>query len=128
MVFAQTLTTPHLDTNASTMGTDGTKQVHGITEDEYFPSDEVVGAVWVLKFSKDGKYLAQGGQDCTLRVWQVLGQHGNSNLAVPDYGNKNGEAVNETIKVFEDKPLHEYEGHMADILDVSWSKVSRTKI
>ncbi|KAJ3054932.1 hypothetical protein HK097_000289, partial [Rhizophlyctis rosea] len=30
---------------------------------------EVVGPIWCLKFSKDGKYLAAGGQDGVLRVW-----------------------------------------------------------
>ncbi|KAJ2962087.1 hypothetical protein NQZ79_g2817 [Umbelopsis isabellina] len=122
MVFAQTLTAPRLDINATPTETNDAKLVPGINEDDYFSTEELVGAVWVLKFSKDGKYLAQGGQDCVLRVWQVLGQQANSTLAVPGEQNRNGEATNETIKVFEDKPLHEYEGHMADILDVSWSK------
>jgi hypothetical protein len=27
------------------------------------------GAVWVAKFSQDGRYLATGGQDAVLRVW-----------------------------------------------------------
>lgn len=117
MVFAQTLTTPRFDSNATSTEANDIKSVPGVNEDDYFSGEELVGAVWVLKFSKDGKYLAQGGQDCVLRVWQVLGQHASSTLAVP------GDHENETIKVFEDKPLHEYEGHMADILDVSWSKV-----
>ena len=29
-------------------------------------------AVWATKFSRDGKYMATGGKDCTLRVWKVI--------------------------------------------------------
>jgi WD40 repeat protein len=64
-----------------------------------------------MKISKDGKYLAAGGQNCVLRVWETL------NEGVPD--------KQDSIKVFNDKPLREYKGHHADILDISWSKVKR---
>ncbi|KAF7722837.1 hypothetical protein EC973_002639 [Apophysomyces ossiformis] len=65
------------------------------------------GAIWIIEFSKDGKYMAIGGQNCLVQVWKVLNPN---------------EATENTIKVFEDLPVHEYRGHTADILDLSWSK------
>ena len=32
------------------------------------------GAVWVIKFRKDGKFFATGGNDGILRVWKVDSQ------------------------------------------------------
>lgn len=29
-------------------------------------------AIWAMEFSKDGRYLAVGGQDFSLRVWAVI--------------------------------------------------------
>ncbi|CAO3617106.1 unnamed protein product [Cunninghamella echinulata] len=70
-------------------------------------------AIWTMKFSKDGKYLAAGGQTCVLKVWEVLSEKKQMN----DQFNNS-----ESIKVFHDKPIQEYYGHKADILDISWSK------
>ena len=35
----------------------------------------VQNPVWALEFSKDGRYLAAGGQDRVVRVWAVLSKH-----------------------------------------------------
>ncbi|KAI8084517.1 WD40-repeat-containing domain protein, partial [Halteromyces radiatus] len=69
-------------------------------------------AIWAMKFSKDGKYLAAGGQNCVLRVWEILSEKLNHD---------DGEQL-DTIKVFNETPIQEYHGHKADILDISWSK------
>ena len=66
-------------------------------------------------FSKDGRYMASAGQFCNVHVWKVL-----------DHDSKIEEEEDETIHVFEDTPLREYRGHLADILDISWSKVYST--
>ena len=29
------------------------------------------GSIWSIKFSLDGKYLANAGEDCDIHVWQV---------------------------------------------------------
>lgn len=68
------------------------------------------GAIWALRFSKDGKYLASAGQSCVVLLWKLL---------------MNGE---ESIKVLDEVPHMEYKGHTADILDLAWSKVNRHDI
>ncbi|KAI8332284.1 WD40-repeat-containing domain protein [Chlamydoabsidia padenii] len=69
-------------------------------------------SIWAMKFSKDGKFLAAGGQECILRVWEILSA-GHQHISG---GNM------DTIKVFHQTPIQEYRGHKADILDISWSK------
>nr|CAG8437200.1 8891_t:CDS:10 [Entrophospora candida] len=89
------------------------------------PSTEC-GAIWTMSFSKDGKFLATGGQDTVVRVWAVissdeereyfLGRNGKKNAFDDVSGTKLG------APVFREKPLYEYTGHTADLLDLSWSK------
>ncbi|ORX56976.1 WD40 repeat-like protein [Hesseltinella vesiculosa] len=90
---------------AQVLATDAQTSPHDHPDPDPHPS-RPHQAVWALKFSKDGKYVAAAGQDCTIRVWQVI----------------NDTSHPETIKVFDDKPIQEYKGHTADILDISWSK------
>jgi WD40 repeat protein len=125
MVFAQTLTTAHHEEEGAAAVNGGNPTA--AVENDYFPQEELAGAVWVLRFSKDGKYLATGGQDCVLRVWQVIG-HNTADLNQTDHETRAGVTQGESIKVFEDKPVREYEGHLADILDVSWSKVKAQQL
>lgn len=65
------------------------------------------GALWVVQFSKDGKYLASAGQSCIIFLWKVLSE----------------EQQQQSIKVLDETPFMEYRGHKADILDLAWSKV-----
>ena len=80
-------------------------------------------AIWALEFSKDGKYLASGGEEYIVRVWEVLSKE-------DDHGDREEEANKTTSQmrlsapVFKRKPIHEYEGHIGTILDLSWSKNS----
>ncbi|CAG8715984.1 9858_t:CDS:10 [Rhizophagus irregularis] len=87
--------------------------------------NETSGAIWTMKFSKDGKFLATGGQDTVVRVWAVI----SSDEEREHFLEGNGTSVYEGSKgsklgapVFRDKPLYEYLGHTADVLDLSWSK------
>jgi WD40 repeat protein len=64
------------------------------------------GALWVLKFSKDGRYLATAGQSCAVHIWRLVSNQ-----------------ENEGIPVLDETPWKEYRGHTADILDLAWSKV-----
>ncbi|KAI8887069.1 WD40 repeat-like protein [Backusella circina FSU 941] len=76
------------------------------------------GSIWTSRFSKDGRYLATAGQNCTIHIWKVLRDpERTDNIDVQDL------APHEpSIKVFHDTPVRTYAGHKADILDLSWSK------
>ncbi|KAG4306375.1 hypothetical protein PORY_000363 [Pneumocystis oryctolagi] len=85
------------------------------------------GAIWAMKFSRDGKYLATGGQDTILRVWMVIGANDNHNET---QNSRNTNDSNEKCSTYEKisapvffpNPVHEYIGHKSDVLDISWSK------
>ncbi|KAF8465233.1 WD40-repeat-containing domain protein [Kalaharituber pfeilii] len=89
------------------------------------------GAIWAMKFSKDGKYLAAGGQDKVVRVWQVIGtaEERSAHETEEDaFGSAMGGVYTQgagmrlNAPVFRNEPVQEYAGHTADILDLSWSK------
>lgn len=82
--------------------------------------------IWALEFSRDGKYIAAGGQDRVVRVWTVIassedrrGHEHSENEPL----NLEDEARNLSAPVFQQQPLREYHGHSATVLDLSWSKV-----
>ncbi|GAA5873033.1 hypothetical protein JCM1840_007304 [Sporobolomyces johnsonii] len=123
-------------------------------------------AVWAVKFSDDGRYLAVGGKDGVVRVWEVLStpearqsaMHppsspfplSSDDTSVPatpssdsppltrsqtfssapanggSSGRKKGKDKEKTpvaiMPVFGSRPLWEFRGHEADVLDLSWSK------
>ncbi|KAL0263740.1 hypothetical protein SLS55_002721 [Diplodia seriata] len=80
--------------------------------------------VWALEFSKDGKYMAAGGQDGVLRVWAVISNPDERTAhEISEAGTqKDGEALHVNAPVFQNKPYREYIGHESTILDLSWSK------
>ncbi|KAL7747719.1 WD repeat-containing protein 44 [Sorochytrium milnesiophthora] len=106
--------------------------------------------VWVVRFSRCGRYLATGGQDAVLRVWIVhgllAGQDGEHNaFATPTSTvkvkfHKHGSVLNLSeldaddfvdddtayttlpSALFVETPFQEYRGHAADIVDITWSK------
>lgn len=71
------------------------------------------GAIYALAFSRDGHYLAAGGQDKTVRIWKLVVQ---SILDDPNVDTRQA-------PIFQDKALR-LVGHEADILDLSWSRPS----
>jgi WD40 repeat protein len=87
--------------------------------------------IWAIEFSRDGKYLAAGGQDRIVRVWAVISSsedrqaHGRSENDPP---NLEGHAHNLSAPVFHQKHLREFHGHTATVLDLSWSKVRLTNM
>ncbi|RUS33343.1 hypothetical protein BC938DRAFT_472074 [Jimgerdemannia flammicorona] len=96
------------------------------------PSLPLQGAIWTIKFSRDGKYLASGGQDFVVRVWAVFGtdvtpvaekKDAGTGLASSGPEATTPDEMERDAKVFRDKPVHEYRGHTADVLDLSWSKL-----
>lgn len=98
------------------------------------------GAIRTMKFSASGCYLASGGEDCIVRIWQVrvVGSSckcpsGNSCCELSDkvrdrrsiLGRKGIDSAPVVIpkKVFtiDEMPLQELHGHTSDVLDLSWS-------
>ncbi|KAK5132019.1 hypothetical protein LTR08_000440 [Meristemomyces frigidus] len=86
--------------------------------------------VWAMEFSKDGKHLAAAGVDTVVRVWAVLSspedrqkhEQQESQDGDAEANGVNGRAEHLNAPVFQSKPVREYEGHTATVLDLSWSK------
>lgn len=83
-------------------------------------------AIWAMEFSTDGRYLAAGGQDNLVKVWAVISsaEERRTHEVEEEAAGNEGEHVRLNAPVFRSKPVHEYEGHTASVLDLSWSKVS----
>ncbi|KAL9101374.1 MAG: hypothetical protein Q9163_003355 [Psora crenata] len=81
-------------------------------------------AIWAMEFSKDGKYLAAGGGDYTVRVWAVLSTKGDRHTheSEEDAAGHEDQNVRLQAPVFKTKTVQEYAGHTASVLDLSWSK------
>jgi len=90
-------------------------------------------AVWTLKFSLDGKYLASAGQDTVVRVWEVVKSGLQSEQEKDETPKQQTEedAVDsrkisfepgmECDQLFQPKPCRLFAGHKSDVLDLSWS-------
>lgn len=99
-------------------------------------------AVWAVKFSNNGKWLAVGGRDGVVRgeskifrffacarfdstffsysiVWEVL-----STREERETIQQQGLGFGGAMPIFKEKPIREYKGHGSDVLDLNWSKVS----
>ncbi|GAA98469.1 hypothetical protein E5Q_05155 [Mixia osmundae IAM 14324] len=97
-------------------------------------------AVWTMQFSKHGHYLATAGQDCIVRIWPLAGSAGDRNSPIDDSVSSDGLSATSpssasthscrprsngpiaNMPVLAARPMHEYRGHTADVLDLSWSK------
>ncbi|CAN1293469.1 WD repeat-containing protein 44 [Linum perenne] len=96
------------------------------------------GSIWAIKFSLDGRYLASAGEDCVIHVWQVVEaerkvlstsadghnekrRRGRSSLSRKSLSLEHI-IVPETVFALTDKPICSFEGHIDDVLDLSWSK------
>ncbi|KAI9837236.1 MAG: hypothetical protein M1819_000310 [Sarea resinae] len=98
---------------------------HGAPGEPLSPT-ESGGATWALEFSKDGRYIAAGGQDKIVRVWAVLStpeereEHEKEEDASTLDASERGVRLN--APVFKKKTIRNYEGHSSTVLDISWSK------
>ncbi|KAH0547573.1 hypothetical protein FGG08_000298 [Glutinoglossum americanum] len=101
----------------------------GETPSSADPSKGATDAIWAMEFSKDGKYLAAGGQDRVVRVWEVISTP-DEREALEKEGefssiDSSGYGVHLKAPVFRGKTIWDYQGHTGDVLDLSWSKASR---
>ncbi|KAL5649781.1 hypothetical protein ACJX0J_040590, partial [Zea mays] len=98
------------------------------------------GSIRVMKFSPSGWYLASGGEDCAVRIWQIIEVEASPKLyrgedphekveKVQVFKTNIGKKHNPALAVIPKKvfrisetPLHEFRGHASDILDMAWSK------
>ncbi|GFY47530.1 WD repeat-containing protein 44 [Trichonephila inaurata madagascariensis] len=105
-------------------------------------SGEHTGAIWTMKFSTCGRLLATAGQDHDLRIWvlkdaykyfddmrQKFNAESGKTSPVPsqpevcvDSEGDDKEESEEDKGPFLNKPFCTYQGHTAELLDVSWSK------
>ncbi|RLM75447.1 WD repeat-containing protein 44-like [Panicum miliaceum] len=98
------------------------------------------GSIRVMKFSPSGWYLASGGEDCVVRIWQIIEVKASPKLykgedpyekveKVQVFKTNIGKGQNHALAVIPKKafrisetPLREFHGHTSDILDMTWSK------
>mmetsp|Transcript_32566 Transcript_32566/g.31802 ORF Transcript_32566/g.31802 Transcript_32566/m.31802 type:complete len:130 (-) Transcript_32566:900-1289(-) len=57
-------------------------------------------------------YLATGGKDTVLKIWEVSAE----------FKGEPNEKANETYKLLNEQPCREYMEHEYDIIDIVWSK------
>ncbi|KAE9969827.1 hypothetical protein EG328_006663 [Venturia inaequalis] len=88
------------------------------------PSQSEEEAVWALEFSKDGKYLASGGQDKIIRVWAVIStfEERRELEKEEDEVNATAQGLRLDAPVFHSVVHRQYEGHEGAVIDLSWSK------
>ena len=92
---------------------------------QYIPSFKIKGelrkgqktntsqATWVAKFSPNDKYLAIGGVDGVLRIFDII-------LEVSHVGPEAGDAASDLL----DPNYRSFTKHTFDIIDISWYRVN----
>ncbi len=83
--------------------------------------------IWTMEFSKDGRYLAAGGQDRMVRVWAVIStpeeRRTHETEEEAGFAPAGDQATHLNAPVFQQQAVREYSGHTATVLGLSWSKV-----
>lgn len=123
--------------NSSTMDTSSVISIEGkpfdtaadIEEEEELERRRLQCEILLMEFSRDGKYLATGGRDCTIKIWKVI----SSPLAMmeirkgrsPSGENRRSRRrphLFERAPVFYSNPLVVLRGHSEAVLSLNWSK------
>ncbi|EGW32633.1 uncharacterized protein SPAPADRAFT_51169 [Spathaspora passalidarum NRRL Y-27907] len=85
--------------------------------------------IFVMEFSKDGKYLAAAGRDSAIKIWKVISSplgrleysHKMKQEGVPPQSNKR-DPVFHSAPVFHQSPVRIFKGHTQNVLSLAWSK------
>lgn len=80
------------------------------------------GAIWATGFSRDGKYLAAGGKDATVRIWAVISTPEERQAQEEEETSVGPIGERLSAPVFVERPFKEFSGHANEILDLAWSK------
>lgn len=102
-------------------------------ENEYGTTKNNFHEIFVMQFSKDGKYLAAAGRDMVIRIWQVISsplgrlkqENFERDLRERKQGNnkdKNNSKSGYTAPIFHQIPIKVFKGHTQSILCLDWSK------
>ncbi|KAK8951437.1 hypothetical protein KSP39_PZI003599 [Platanthera zijinensis] len=98
------------------------------------------GLIRTMKFSPSGCYIASGGEDCVVRIWQIKELEAFCKHSMGDGSGKFTDKIDGGKSLFGRKsvnsapivipkkgfrivetPFQEFHGHTSDILDLSWS-------
>lgn len=85
-------------------------------------------AIWALSFSTDGKYLAAGGENKSVKIWSVLSNEEDREAQEIEDNEYPSAAVQMKAPVFNSTPVQTYTDHDGAILDLQWSKVSYSNL
>ncbi|ODV77864.1 WD40 repeat-like protein [Suhomyces tanzawaensis NRRL Y-17324] len=95
------------------------------------PGKRNQGELFVLEFSRDGKYMAAAGRDSTIKIWKVISSplgrlESKSTSPTGHTKSKKCRGKNNKIydaaPVFHQKPYKILKGHTQSILTLDWSK------
>ncbi|KAI9159311.1 hypothetical protein H9P43_008651 [Blastocladiella emersonii ATCC 22665] len=83
-------------------------------------------AVWTVRWSPCGRFLASGGKDGVVRVWAIVGLDGTRgdepSTPPPPSSAAPGSDLEPPPHLVVDRPWLEFRGHVGDILDLAWNR------
>ncbi|CAH6720196.1 WD repeat-containing protein [[Candida] jaroonii] len=106
---------------------------HDVTSQNPIINSKISKEIFVMQFSRDGKYLAVAGRDSVIKVWKVicspLGRmeynnyeaHHKSQSKSPAHKHHE-DTVYPYAPVFHQKPVKVFKGHSNSVLSIDWSK------